>query len=52
MSADYQQNDPARNVENLQILIYIIIMYRTLHIEISRKSGDNLRNTLDRWCQS
>ena len=50
MSVD--ENDPARNVENLQILIYIIITYRTLRIEISRKSGDNSRNSLDRWCQS
>jgi hypothetical protein len=50
MSAN--ENDPVRNVENLQILIYIIITYRTLRIEISRMSGDNLRNTLDRWCQS
>ena len=44
--------DPARNVENLQTLIYIMITYRTLRIEISRKDGDKLHDTLDRWCQS
>jgi hypothetical protein len=31
---------PQQNVEDLQTLIYIIITYRTLHIEISRESGD------------
>lgn len=29
-----------------------MITYRTLHIKVSEKSGEKLRNTLDRRCQS
>ena len=36
---------------DLQILIYIIITYKTLRNEISRKSDDELLDPLDGRCQ-